>query len=345
MTLKQSNVCNIFGNCLPEFMVDTNSYEYYVFIFIISYILSNYIMDKFKRKEQKIKISDADREYNKLIETVLKHGKFEEGRNGRVLEIFGYTMRFSLTDDSIPLITSKKVPIKTVIKELLFFIRGDTDNQNLKGANVNIWNENGSRDFLDSRGLTEYPDDILGPIYGFQWRDFNGDYDVNSPQAKTGGFDQLQSIIDQLKDPKQRNSRRMIMSAWNPCQIDKMALPPCHVMCQFKVHDNKLSCLLFQRSGDIALGVPFNIASYAALTHLLAFHCDLEAEELVHVIGSAHIYEDHIEPLKEQIKRKTYESPTLVFPTRKENINDYDINDFCIIDYKFQPSIKMKMVA
>jgi thymidylate synthase len=170
--------------------------------------------------------------------------------------------------------------------------------------------------------------------------------DHNNIINNVGGVDQLQQIIDDLKDPKQRTSRRLIMTAWNPCQLDQMSLPPCHILCQFNVHDgNKLSCAMYQRSGDFPLGIPFNIASYSFLTHLIAKHCGLEAYEFVHFVGNCHIYEDHIEPMKEQITREPFNFPTVSIEQVRENINDYQVEDFKIHNYKSHEAIKVAMVA
>jgi thymidylate synthase len=161
-----------------------------------------------------------------------------------------------------------------------------------------------------------------------------------------GGVDQLQQIIDALKDPAQRTSRRLIMTAWNPCQLDQMSLPPCHIFCQFNVHNgDQLSCAMFQRSNDCALGIPFNIASYSFLTHLIAKHCGLEAHEFIHFMGNSHIYEDHVEPMKEQIKRNPHPFPTVSIKQVRENINDYCLDDFILENYQSHEAIKMKMVA
>ena len=179
-----------------------------------------------------------------------------------------------------------------------------------------------------------------------QWRHFNAPYSNCHADYTGKGIDQLTYIIEQLKNPATRNSRRLIMSAWNPCQLEKMALPPCHVMCQFNVHDgNKLSCSLYQRSCDVGLGASFNIASYAFLTHLLAKHCGLEAYEFIHFIGNAHIYEEHIEPMKQILDRIPLEFPTIEILQSRENINDYQVDDFKINNYTCNDVIKMKMVA
>lgn len=290
-------------------------------------------------------------QYVNLIKKIIDQGTWEEGRNGKTKSIFGETMRFSLQGGKIPILTTKKTAWKTCLKELLWFIRGETDNKLLQEQGVHIWDGNSTKEFMESRGLGHYPEGKLGKIYGFQWRHFNAESDLQTGKAiydKEGnrGIDQLQHIIDALKDPKQRTSRRLIMTAWNPCQLDEMALPPCHVMCQFNVHDgNKLSCALTQRSGDFPVGIPFNVASYSFLTHILAEHCGLEAYEFVHFIGNCHIYEDHIEPMKAIFDRTPYAFPTLEIYRKKENINDYEMEDFFVSDYHSHEAIKMKMVA
>jgi thymidylate synthase len=215
----------------------------------------------------------------------------------------------------------------------------------LNEQGVHIWDGNASADFIASRGLANYPPGILGPIYGYQWRNFNAVYDpATGKPLVNDGVDQLQQIIDELKDPTRRNSRRLIMTAWNPTQLDQMALPPCHILCQFNVHGtNKLSCALYQRSGDIGLGVPFNIASYSFMTHLIAKHCGLEPFEFVYFLGNAHIYDDHIDSLKEQIERKPHIFPTLKIESTHENINDYCVDDFAISNYQYHDPIIMKM--
>ena len=223
--------------------------------------------------------------------------------------MFGESLRFSLQNNKIPILTTKKTAWKTCLKELLWFIHGNMDNKILQEQGVHIWDDNSTTDFLTSRGLN-YREGILGPCYGFQWRHFNGEYNPDQ-QIENTGIDQLQQIIDALKDPKQRTSRRLVMTSWNPQQLDQMALPPCHILCQFNVHDNKLSCALYQRSCDFALGSPFNIASYGFLTHLLAAHCGLEAYELVYFCGNTHIYENHIESIKLVLDRVPFDFPTL----------------------------------
>ena len=287
-----------------------------------------------------------ENQYLKLVSDVLTEGVMEDGRNGKVLTVFGSAMHFSLKDNTIPLLTTKKLAWKTCLRELLWFIRGQTSNEVLKKQNVHIWDGNASREFLDSRVLTNLKENDLGPIYGHQWRHFNAKYSDCNTDYKDQGFDQLDYIIKCLKDTKERNSRRLVMSAWNPCQLDEMALPPCHILCQFNVTDgNKLSCSLYQRSCDLGLGVGFNIASYSFLTHLIAHHCNLEVLDFYYYLGNCHIYEQHIEPLREQIIREPYKFPKIVIKNKYEDIISYNVDDFEILDYEFHPLIKMEMIA
>ena len=286
-----------------------------------------------------------EQQYLDLIKHILDNGTWEEGRNGRTKSVFGSSMRFDLTNGKIPILTTKKTAWKTCLKELLWFIRGETDNKLLQDQGVHIWDGNTTREFLDSRGLN-YREGLIGPGYGFQWRHFNAPYDQETGGPSEKGIDQLQQIIDALKDPVQRTSRRMVMTAWNPLQIDKMALPPCHILCQFNVHDgNKLSCALFQRSCDVALGASFNIASYSFLTHLLAKHCGLVAHEFVYFIGNCHLYEDHVEPMYAVLDKVPFNFPTVLIKEVRENINDYTVDDFIIDGYQSHELVKMKMVA
>jgi thymidylate synthase len=260
------------------------------------------------------------------------------------------------------------------LRELLWFIRGETDNKILQDQGVHIWDGNTTREFLDSRGLHHYREGLIGPGYGFQWRHFNAEYDANTglsvsdsdsgtqsgtqsdsgtqsgTQSDSGtrntGIDQLGQIINALKDPAQRTSRRLIMTAWNPLQLDQMALPPCHIFCQFNVTGgNKLSCSMYQRSCDELLGVPFNIASYSFLTHLLAHHCGLEAHEFVYFKGNCHLYEDHIEAAKTQLNRIPFPFPTLRFANKHIDIDDYVVDDFVVEGYRSHDAIKAKMIA
>ena len=283
-------------------------------------------------------------DYINLIKKVLDEGTYESTRNGTTISIFGTMMKFSLENNTIPFITTKKLAWKTCLRELLWFISGCTDNSVLQKKNVKIWNENASRDFLDGRGLSHLEEGDLGPVYGHQWRFFNAPYTSCNDSYLNKGVDQLEKIIEQLKDPEKRFSRRLVMSAWNPCQIDEMALPPCHILVHFNVlPPNKLSCSLYQRSGDVGLGVPFNIASYSFLTHLIAKHCGLEAYEFIHHLGNCHIYDDHIESLKAHLIRKPFAFPKLSIKNKRDKIEDYDEKDFEIKNYLSHDLIKMEM--
>ncbi len=318
-----------------------------------------------------------EEQYLQLIRDVLAHGSLERGRNGDTLSQFGAMMRFSLKDGALPLLTTKQVAWKTCFKELMWFVGGCTDNRILKEQGVHIWDANGTREFLDARGLQSHREDELGPIYGYQWRHFNrpynpeasaasgpidgwhnetwvsggeglgGDPVSSTAAAKTTYPDQLQQIINALRDPVERTSRRLILTAWNPNQLDQMALPPCHVLAQFRVRNgNQLSCALYQRSGDIGLGVPFNIASYSFLTHLLAAHCGLEADEFVHFLGDAHIYVEHVEALKEQVERTPLPFPRIRVKSPKSAIEEYALDDLeFVTPYQHLGTIKMPLIA
>lgn len=290
-------------------------------------------------------------QYLSLIKKIIKNGVKEHGRNGTTYTQIGAMMKFSLEDNKIPIMTTKKLAWRVCLKELLWFMNGDTNNELLQKENVKIWNDNATREFLDSRGLTHLKENDLGPVYGHQWRFWNAPYSIREgcdANYKGQGIDQLKNIVNEINKSKETGeiSRRMIMTAWNPEQIDEMALPPCHVLSQFHITEgNKLSCSLYQRSADMGLGVPFNIASYAFLTHILAKHCDLEAKEFVHFIGNAHIYDDHIVSLQDQITKEPYEPPTILISEKKESIDDYKFEDIKIQEYKYHRPIKMKMRA
>lgn len=287
-----------------------------------------------------------EHQYLNLLNDILNEGHDVRGRNGLVKMVCGSAMRFSLENNKIPILTTKKTAWKTCLKELLWFIRGKMDNKILNQQKVRIWDANTSKEFMESRGLTDYQEGDLGPIYGHQWRFFNADYQGCDADYQGKGVDQLQNVIDMLKDPEQRTSRRMVVSAWNPCQLDQGCLPPCHVLFQFNVVDgNKLSCTLYQRSKDAFLGEVFNIASYSFLTHLIAKHCDLEPYEFIHYGGNCHIYEEHIDQVKEQLTRTPYPFPTLEILNKRDNINDYVLEDFKLSDYQHHPRIKAPMVA
>lgn len=285
-----------------------------------------------------------ENQYLSLIRDINLYGSMECGRNGNVLTAFGAAMHFNLANNVMPILTTKKIAWKTCLKELLWFIKGDTNNKLLKNNKVNIWNGNASREFLDSRNLLHLEEDDLGPIYGHQWRHFNAEYDTCNTDYNGKGIDQLEYIIQALNDPLQKTSRRLILSSWNPCQLNEMALPPCHILCQFNVVEtNKLSCSLYQRSGDVGLGVPFNISSYCFLTHIIAKHCNLEATDFYYYLGNCHIYDNHIVSLLEQMTKNPYPFPSINIKNKRDNINDYIEDDIEISNYESNNLIKMEM--
>ena len=304
----------------------------------------------------------ADKEYLDLCKYILDNGIEKEDRTGvGTKSIFGYQMKFDL-NNGFPLLTTKKVNFNLVWSELLWFIKGDTNIRFLLENNNNIWNEwafkkwvesdeyngpdmtdFGHRTLIDEDFAKDYKEQMkifkekiltddefsdkygdLGNVYGKQWRNFNG-------------VDQLKNVIEQIKENP--SSRRLIVSSWNPAEVDTMALPPCHSLFQFYVSDNKLSCQLYQRSGDVFLGVPFNIASYSLLTILIAKECNLGVGEFVHTLGDAHIYNNHFDQVNEQISRKPYDLPSLKI-NEFQSIFDLKISDVELIDYKSHPFIK-----
>ena len=257
------------------------------------------------------------KQYLDLLNYVLTHGNAKQDRTGTgTKSVFGWQMRFDL-NKGFPLLTTKKLHWRSIIHELLWFIRGDTNIAYLKENKVSIWdewaNENGD----------------LGPVYGKQWRSWS------TPDDKK--IDQLNEVINEIKNNP--NSRRMIVSAWNPSDVRSMALPPCHCLFQFYVADNKLSCQLYQRSADIFLGIPFNIASYAILTHMIANVCDLSVGDFVHTLGDAHLYNNHFEQAKKQLSRSIKNKPQIKLLKKYNNINDFVFEDFEIINYDPHPHI------
>ena len=292
-------------------------------------------------------MQSGELQYLDLIKNIINNGTLEKSRNGDTMSIFGNMMRFSLRDGNVPILTTKKVAIKTCFEELMWFIRGKTNNKLLQDKNVHIWDANSTREFLDSRGLFYLEPNDLGPVYGHQWRHFNAMYNDCHTDYTNKGVDQLAILIENLKDPVKRISRRHIISAWNPCQLEEMALPPCHIMMQFDVSEDKyLSCAMYQRSCDVGLGVPFNIASYSFLTHIIAAHCGLIAKEFVYFMGNCHIYVEHIEMLKEQITREPFQFPKIKISNIRDNIDDYMYEDIEWVEkYNSHEKIVMKMKA
>lgn len=284
-----------------------------------------------------------EKKYLDLLNEVLHYGEKRETRNSITISKFSSKLDFDISK-SIPILTTKKIYTKGVIKELLWFINGNTNSKILERDNVNIWKGNSSREFLNSRRLP-YEEGECGPIYGFQWRHFNADYITSTSNYENQGVDQLQNCIDLIKNnPK---SRRIFMTAWNPCQLDEMCLPPCHVSYQFYVsNNNELSCCMYQRSGDLFLGIPFNIASTSILTYIIADLTGCKPGKISLVIGDAHIYDNHIDAVKKQLDRVPYSFPKLKIENNNyTKIEDYKYEDFKIIDYKYHPSIKADMIV
>ncbi|XP_006151681.1 thymidylate synthase [Tupaia chinensis] len=280
-------------------------------------------------------------QYLGQVEHILRCGARKEDRTGTgTLSVFGMQARYSLRDE-FPLLTTKRVFWKGVLEELLWFIKGSTNAKELSSKGVKIWDANGSRDFLDSQGFSTREEGDLGPVYGFQWRHFGAEYKNMDSDYSGQGVDQLQKVIDTIK--ANPNDRRLIMCAWNPKDLPLMALPPCHALCQFYVVDGELSCQLYQRSGDMGLGVPFNIASYALLTYMIAHITGLKPGDFVHTLGDAHIYLNHVEPLKIQLQREPRPFPKLKILRKVEKIDDFKAEDFQIEGYNPHPTIKMEM--
>ena len=282
--------------------------------------------------------------YLDIMKDIMENGSKVSGRNGTVISQFGVKMVFSLHNNVLPLLTTKKMPFKTILRELLWFMKGSTNNKDLQDKNVHIWDQNASKEFVESRGLS-YEEGDLGPIYGFQWRHFGSDYKDCHADYTDKGVDQLQYVIDEIKNNP--TSRRILMSAWNPVDMPKMALPPCHVMVQFYVNQEKheLDAQLYQRSGDMFLGVPFNIASYSLLIYIIANITGYKPGRLIHIIGDAHIYEEHIEAATEQISRNPVLFPTLQIKSAIENIDSICEADFEINKYSSYSRLSAPMIA
>lgn len=286
--------------------------------------------------------------YLDLCGQIIASGEHRPDRTGTgTMSVFAPPqLRFSLANDRFPLLTTKRVFSKGIIHELLWFVKGCTDGTKLLDVGVKIWEGNGSREYLDLLGLSHRRVGDLGPVYGFQWRHFGAKYTDCDADYSGQGIDQLAEVIHKLKTNPY--DRRIIMSAWNPSDFLQMALPPCHVFCQFYVNfpENSrpvLSCLMYQRLCDMGLGVPFNIALYALLTRMVAQVVDMEPGEFIHTMGDAHVYRDHIEALQEQITREPRDFPTLRINRDVKDIDGFVFEDFVIENYQPMGAIKMKM--
>lgn len=261
------------------------------------------------------------KQYHDLLQHILDNGTLKGDRTGTgTLSTFGYQMRFDL-QEGFPVLTTKKLHLRSIIHELLWFLKGDTNIQYLKDNNVSIWDE-----WADENGN-------LGPVYGYQWRSW--------PTPDGGSIDQISNVIEQIK--RNPNSRRLLVNAWNVAYVDNMALPPCHTMFQFYVADGKLSCQLYQRSADTFLGVPFNIASYALLTMMVAQVCNLEPGEFIHTLGDAHLYTNHLDQAKLQLTRDFRTLPTMKINPNVKDIFGFKYEDFELLNYDPHPHIKAEV--
>ncbi len=289
-----------------------------------------------------------ERGYLNLLKDTLLYGEKKNTRNGIVYSKFGTMITFQNLGSQLPLLTTKKMYIKGIIEELLWFLRGSTNAKELQEKGVHIWDGNSSKEYLDSIGLKHYEEGELGPIYGWQWRNFGKVYSENTDN----GFDQIKYIIEELL--KEDNSRRAVLSAWNPSQLKEMALPPCHILYTFYKDSNGLSCLMNMRSSDLFLGLPFNIASTALLTHIIAKVLHLKVNTISIVSTDAHIYEEHIDAVNKQLDNNILPFPNIeikkIPPNIESNIdekikwiNNLEYDDFIILNYRSADAIKAPM--
>eukprot|EP00596_Hydrurales_sp_CCMP1899_P010578 CAMPEP_0119038076 /NCGR_PEP_ID=MMETSP1177-20130426/6775_1 /TAXON_ID=2985 /ORGANISM="Ochromonas sp, Strain CCMP1899" /LENGTH=316 /DNA_ID=CAMNT_0007000179 /DNA_START=515 /DNA_END=1465 /DNA_ORIENTATION=- len=295
-------------------------------------------------QEEEEEHNQEEQQYLDIVKDIISNGVLRGDRTGTgTLSKFGVQMRFNLRNGVFPLLTTKKVFWRGVAEELLWFVKGCTNGKELGDKGIHIWDGNGSREFLDSRGLQHREEGDLGPVYGFQWRHFGAEYKDMHTDYNNQGVDQLKECIQKIMTSPE--DRRLIMTAWNPCDLDKMALPPCHMFCQFYVANGELSCQMYQRSADMGLGVPFNVASYSLLTVMMAQVCGLKAGEFVHTIGDAHVYVNHVEALQEQLLRSPRTFPSIVINPSVTDIDGFQYSDFTIVGYNPDKSIKMEMAV
>jgi thymidylate synthase len=290
-------------------------------------------------------MAHPEKTYLNLLQHILDNGTYHDDRTGTgVYSYFGYQIRLPI-GANFPLLTTKRVYWKGVVEELLWFLRGKTDNKTLQERNVHIWDGNSSREFLDKTGLEHYREGDCGPIYSFQWKHFGADYKSCEDSYDGQGVDQVNYVLNEIKTNP--NSRRIMMSAWNPADLKKMCLPPCHVSAQFYVREGKyLSCHMYQRSCDAFLGLPFNIASYSLLTYMLAAQADLIPEELIISFGNLHIYKNHIEQVKEQLTREPMEWPKVALRDASQwTMDTITSDDIMLLNYTSHPPIKAPMAV
>ena len=275
--------------------------------------------------------------YLDFLNLVKKTGIKKTTRNGITYSHFAHLLKFDISD-KFPLLTTKKMFFKGIVEELLWFLRGSVNSKELESKGVNIWKGNSSREFLDANGFHNYDEGYLGPIYGYQWRSFNGK------------VDQLKYLLEEIQ---LENSRRILINAWNPCQLHEQALPPCHILYNFFKNNDEISCMMYMRSSDLFLGLPFNIASTALLTYIIAKVSGFKVKEIAISICDCHIYDEHIEPLNIQLERKPYDFPSINIKKEIDNnlsinekikwIEELQFEDFELINYNFHPTIKAIM--
>jgi len=314
----------------------------------LTYVTADAESGKFRPKADEVlpagcSIKHEEYQYLDMIREIIDQGAVKGDRTGTgTISTFGNQMRFDLRR-SFPLLTTKRVFWRGVAEELLWFVAGETNANKLAEKKINIWDGNGSREYLDSIGLTEREVGDLGPVYGFQWRHFGAEY-TNMHADYTGkGVDQLAEVIHKIKNNP--NDRRILLTAWNPAALKEMALPPCHMFCQFYVANGELSCQMYQRSCDMGLGVPFNIASYSLLTCMIAQVCGLKPGDFVHCCGDTHVYSNHVEPLEKQLACEPRPFPILKINPEKKDIDSFTFDDFEIVGYDPHPKIEMKMAV
>lgn len=298
-------------------------------------LINPYYLNKYPKHEEY--------QYLEAMKDILETGEFKEDRTGvGTISKFGLKMSFDISQ-TFPLLTTKDTFWRGIVEELIWFVKGDTNAKHLQDKKIHIWDGNSSREYLDSIGLNHREVGDLGPVYGFQWRHFGAEYKTMYDDYTNKGVDQLREVIHTIKTNP--NSRRILMSAWNPTDLKKMALPPCHVMSQFYVEGNKLNLQMYQRSGDMGLGIPFNIASYSLLLRMVCHVTGYQPGKFIHTIGDAHVYKNHVEAIKKQLTRTPKPFPILKLNRDVKDIEDFRFDDFSLVNYSHWPKIKMEMAV
>lgn len=298
-------------------------------------VINPYFLTKYPKHEEF--------QYLDIMRDIIENGYSKSDRTGvGTISKFGVRMSFDCSE-TFPLLTTKDTFWRGIVEELIWFIKGDTNAKHLQEKNIRIWDGNSSREYLDGIGLSHREVGDLGPVYGFQWRHFGAEYKTMHDEYQDKGVDQLKEVITTLKTNP--NSRRIIMSAWNPVDLNKMALPPCHVLCQFYVENKKLNLQMYQRSGDMGLGIPFNIASYSLLLRMVSHITGYTPGNFVHIIGDAHVYNNHVEAIKKQLTRVPKPFPILKINRTVNDIENFKLDDFSLIHYSHWPKIKMEMAV